>query len=64
MSDELMITLQAALQQLASQQTVETLGDRSTYLGASDIGSCPRKTILTKLNRVHPKFMANKQPLA
>jgi len=50
MSDELMITLQAALQQLASQQTVETLGDRSAYLGASDIGNCPRKTILNKLN--------------
>jgi len=50
MSDQLMITLQAALQQLAIQQTVETLGDRTTYLGASDIGTCPRKTILTKLN--------------
>ncbi|MFH2000982.1 MAG: hypothetical protein ABIK28_14970, partial [Planctomycetota bacterium] len=50
MSDQLMITLQAALQQLAIQQTVETLGDRATYLGASDIGACPRKTILSKLN--------------
>jgi len=50
MSDQLMITLQAALQQLAQQQTVETLGDRSTYLGASDIGACPRKTILAKFN--------------
>ena len=50
MSDQLMITLQAALQQLAIQQTVEMLGDRATYLGASDIGACPRKTILSKLN--------------
>ncbi len=49
MSDHLMITLQAALQQLAIQQTVETLGDRTTYLGASDILACPRKTILAKL---------------
>ena len=49
MSDHLMITLQAALQQLAVQQTVETLGDRTTYLGASDILACPRKTILAKL---------------
>ena len=49
MSDQLMITLQAALQQLATQHTAETLGDRATYLGASDIGACPRKTILTKL---------------
>ena len=50
MSDQLMITLQAALQQLAIQQTVETLGDRATYLGASDIAACPRKTILSKIN--------------
>ena len=49
MSDQLMITLQTALQQLALQHTVEMLGDRSTYLGASDIGACPRKTILSKL---------------
>jgi len=50
MSDQLMLTLQAALQQLATQQTKETLGDRATYLGASDIGTCPRKTILNKCN--------------
>ena len=50
MSDQLMLTLQAALQQLAIQQTEATLGDRSTYLGASDIGACPRKTILRKLH--------------
>lgn len=54
MSDQLMTTLQAALQQLALQQTVETLGDRSTYLGASDIGACPRKTILSKLHPPQP----------
>jgi hypothetical protein len=29
MSNQLMFTLQAALQQLAHQQTFETLGDRS-----------------------------------
>lgn len=50
MSDQLLITLQVALQKLAHQHSVETLGDRSTYLGASDIGACPRKTILAKLN--------------
>lgn len=49
MSDHLMITLQAALQQLARKQTVETLGDRTTYLGASDILACPRKTIMAKV---------------
>jgi CRISPR-associated exonuclease Cas4 len=45
-----MLTLQAALQQLAFQQTEATLGDRSTYLGASDIGAYPCKTILRKLH--------------
>ena len=50
MSDQLMLTLQAALQQFAQEQSVATLGDRATYLGASDIGACPRKTILTKLH--------------
>lgn len=57
MSDQLMITLQAALQQLAVQQTVETLGDRATYLGASDIGACPRKTILSKINPQQPDLV-------
>jgi CRISPR-associated exonuclease Cas4 len=50
MSDQLLLTLQTALQQLAVQHTVETLGDRAAYLGASEIGACPRKTILSKLN--------------
>ncbi|MHB1350260.1 MAG: PD-(D/E)XK nuclease family protein [Desulfobulbaceae bacterium] len=50
MSDQLLLTLQTALQQLAMQHTVETLGDRATYLGVSEIGACPRKTILSKLN--------------
>ena len=49
MSDNLMLTLEAALQELARQHTEETLGDRSAYLGASDIAACPRKTILGKL---------------
>ena len=57
MSDHLMITLQAALQQLAIQQTAETLGDRTTYLGASDIMACPRKTILAKLHPTEPDLV-------
>ena len=57
MSDQLMTTLQAALQLLALQQTVETLGNRSTYLGASDIGACPRKTILSKLHPPQPDLV-------
>jgi CRISPR-associated exonuclease Cas4 len=50
MSDQLMLTLQTALQQLAIKETIETLDDRSTSLGASDIGACPRKTIFSKLH--------------
>jgi len=43
-------TLLASLQKLARQHTEETLGNRSDYLGASDIGYCPRKVILEKIN--------------
>ncbi len=44
-------TLLTSLRKLAKQHTEETLGDRRNYLGASDIGYCPRKTIL---ERIHP----------
>lgn len=57
MSDHLMLTLQTALQQLAVEQTKETLGDRTTYLGASDILACPRKTILTKTHPPEPNLV-------
>ena len=43
-------TLLAGLQTLSRQHTIETLGDRSEYLGASDIGYCQRKVILEKIN--------------
>lgn len=42
--------IETALQKLANSHTEDTLGDRSTYLGASEVGSCPRKTVLTKLS--------------
>jgi CRISPR-associated exonuclease Cas4 len=58
MADQLMLTLQAALQQLAQQQTRESLGDRTTYLGASDILACPRKTILAKLQPPAPDLVS------
>lgn len=37
-----------SLRKLSSQQTTDTLGDRRNYLGASDIGHCPRKVILQR----------------
>lgn len=43
-------TLHNSLQILSQQHTEETLGDRKNYLGASDIGYCPRKVILERIN--------------
>ena len=39
------------LTQISEQHTKETLGDRSQYLGASDIGHCPRKVIMERINK-------------
>lgn len=44
------ITLLTSLRKLAQQHTDQTLGDRNSYLGASDIGYCPRKVILERVN--------------
>ncbi len=38
------------LRTLSHKHTAETLGDRSTYLGASDIGHCPRRVIMDRIN--------------
>jgi len=38
-----------ALPLMAKEETLKELGDRSTYIGASDIGGCPREVILSKL---------------
>ena len=48
---DIQTTLLTSLRKLAEQHTLETLGDRREYLGASDIGYCPRKVILEK---IHP----------
>lgn len=42
--------IEKSLRGLAEEKTLDTLGDRSNYLGASEVGNCPRKTILEKLN--------------
>lgn len=42
-------TLHNSLQLLSKQHTEETLGDRRNYLGASDVGYCPRKVILERI---------------
>lgn len=42
--------LEKGLQAAAKQKTLETLGDRSTYVGSSDVGQCPRKAYLSKVS--------------
>jgi len=42
--------LHRSLQKLSQNHTEETLGDRKSYLGASDVGGCPRKVILERIN--------------
>ena len=41
--------IKEALQTLSEHHTKKSLGDRSLYIGASDIGGCPRKVLLSKL---------------
>lgn len=48
---DIQTTMLTSLRKLADQHTIETLGDRRDYLGASDVGYCPRKVILEK---IHP----------
>ena len=48
---DIQTTLLTSLRKLSQLHTEATLGDRRNYLGASDIGYCPRKVIL---ERIHP----------
>ena len=42
--------LENSLLSLSHKHTIEILGDRSEYIGASELGQCPRKVVLNKLN--------------
>ena len=44
----------AGLTQAQQRNTAQTLGNRSQYIGASDISHCPRKTVLAKTNPKTP----------
>ncbi len=46
--------IEEGLRGLAEEKTQATLGDRTLYLGASEIGGCPRKVVLEKLNPSKP----------
>ncbi|GAB6060679.1 hypothetical protein [Desulfonatronum parangueonense] len=41
--------IETGLTQAQAIHTETTLGNRTTYIGASDIGSCPRKAVLGKI---------------
>jgi len=44
----------AGLAKAQQLNTAQTLGDRSQYIGASDLGQCPRKVILSKITPKEP----------
>ena len=46
--------LESSLSSLSRKHTIEVLGDRSEYIGASELGQCPRKVVLGKLNPTEP----------
>jgi CRISPR-associated exonuclease Cas4 len=41
--------IETCLPQIAAAKAKADLGDRSSYIGASDVGQCPRKTVMSKL---------------
>jgi len=38
------------LREISKRESLESLGDRTQYIGASDVVGCPRKIVMTKLN--------------
>ena len=59
MSKPLLDFITKNLPSVLEQETQDTLGDRSTYIGASDIGGCPYKTVMSKKNP--PKYSLQQQ---
>ena len=40
------------LKEVNKERSFDELGDRSKYIGSSDVSGCPRRTVLSKLNHV------------
>jgi hypothetical protein len=40
------------LKDINKERSFDELGDRSKYIGSSDVSGCPRRTVLSKLNNV------------
>jgi len=58
-TDKLESFIATNLDRVLKLETENTLGDRSTYIGASDIGGCPYKTVMSK--RKPPKISLKQQ---
>jgi len=58
-TDEFESFIASNLEKVLGLETKETLGDRNTYIGASDIGGCPFKTVMSKRNP--PKISLKQQ---
>lgn len=48
--------LESGIKAFSKENTEATLGDRSKYVGSSDIGQCPRKAFLHKTTPVEASF--------
>ena len=46
------MSLELILKDYLNQPKIE-LGDRTEYVGASDVGQCPRKIALSKTRNLH-----------
>ena len=58
-TDEFESFIASNLDKVLNLETKNTLGDRNTYIGASDIGGCPFKTVMSK--RQPPKHDLKQQ---
>lgn len=43
--------IEEGIREVNSQRSSQSLGDRSSYIGASDLGQCPRKVVLGKVSK-------------
>lgn len=51
--------VEEGLRRYSQKQTEQTLGDRSTYIGGSDLFKCPRQTMLQKKHPITPTLKDN-----
>lgn len=59
MSNKFLDYVEEGLRRYSQKQTQQTLGDRSTYIGGSDLFKCPRQIMLSKKHPVVPSLKDN-----